>query len=165
MSNDIDTTAPARRLILIDVENLLGCEPAAAEPGLFAIAVESLLESLHYDLRRDLIVVGVGVDAVHRVFGLAVPHRLVMKAGRDGADRALVEVAADHDFIARRFNEVVVASGDHEFIETVVQMKARHVRVTVASRDEGLNCTLAHIADDITYVASARDQLGLALAA
>lgn len=159
------TEIPARRLILIDVENLLGCAPHVADSALFSIAVESMLERLHFDAMHDLVTVGVGLKAVRFAFGLRVPHRLVVKDGRDGADRALVEAAADHDFIAQRFDEVVIGSGDHEFIETVVQMKARRVRVTVAARDEGLNCTLAHIADDVTYVASARDLVGVALAA
>ncbi|WP_062073638.1 NYN domain-containing protein [Demequina sediminicola] len=161
----IDTFRPSRRLFLVDVENLLGCEPAEANAALFAIAVESFLERMHFAPQRDLVIVGVGDKAVGNVFGLAVPHRLVVKAGESGADRALVEATADADFIAARFDEIVVGSGDHEFVRTVINMKARGVHTTVASRDEGLNCTLRTIADDVVYLASAKELLGVALAA
>ena len=73
--------------------------------------------------------------------------------------------SADADFVAARYSEVVVASGDHEFVETLVQLNARGVRTAVASRDEALSATLAIVADRVVPIAGARHLLGLALAA
>ncbi|MFV0634765.1 NYN domain-containing protein [Demequina sp.] len=154
-----------RRLILIDVENLLGCEPRDADAALFEVAIEGVLARVAFRAGTDQVVIGACPQSAVKVFGVRAPHRLVVREGASGADRALVAAAADHDHTAARFDEVVIASGDREFLETAVQLRARGVRTTVASRADALNGSVRIVADEVVALDSARELGGLALAA
>lgn len=154
-----------RRIVLADVENLLGCAPRDADAALFEAAIEALLNRIGYRTGVDQLVIGAGPKAAAKVFGVRAPHRLVVRDGESGADRALVDIVADHDHVASRYDEVVVASGDREFLETLVQCSARGVRTTVVSRADALCGSLRVVADEVVEVVSARQLLGLALAA
>ncbi|WP_062208275.1 NYN domain-containing protein [Demequina oxidasica] len=155
--------AAGRRLIVADLENLLGCKPADAEPSLWDEAFEGLVDSIAFDAEVDQLVIGVDPQWAFTVFELAPAARLVTRSGESGADIALCEVLSDYDFIARRFTEVVIASGDHEFVRSVGQLRHRNVLTTIASRGAGLNCTLAVIADRVINLATPmRHELALA---
>lgn len=165
------TTAPTtrvassdRRLIVADLENLLGCKPADAEVSVWDEAFAGLVAGIGFKESVDHLVIGVDPRWVFTVNDIAPSARLVTRSGESGADIALCEALSDYDFIARRFTEVVIASGDHEFIRAVGQLRHRHVLTTVASRGEGLNCTLAVIADRVIDLATPMSR-DLALAA
>lgn len=152
-----------RRLIVADLENLLGCAPADAEASVWDEAFAGLVEAVGFDESVDQLVIGVDPRWAFTVNDIAPTARLVTKSGESGADIALCEALSDYDFVARRFTEVVIASGDHEFIRAVGQLRYRNVLTTVASRGAGLNCVLAMIADRVIDLSTpTRHELALA---
>ena len=151
-----------RRLVLADVENLLGCEPRHANSALFELAIEALLDRIGYRVGVDQLVIGAGPLSAVKVFGVRVPHRLVVRRGPSGADRALVDAIADHCHVAARYDEVVVASGDHEFTSTVAGCSAHGLRTTVVGRGGSISRELAGVADEVVEVPSAQHLVGLA---
>lgn len=155
--NKVEAPTATRRLIAVDLENLLGVQPALAQQSCWEAALEGLLDSVEYCEGVDHLVVGVGHDWVFAVADLApASARIVTRSGVSGADLAPCDELADTGFIARRFERVVIASGDHEFIEPVRSLRATGVEVTVASIPLQASGELAFLADA---------RAGLALAA
>ena len=66
--------------------------------------------------------------------------------GHDGADRALIE-NFDIDHAAKRFDAVVIGSGDHAFIDVAYRARQRGLKVVVVSRPASLSRALATYAD------------------
>lgn len=71
--------------------------------------------------------------------------------GIDGADRALLAEAAPA-FVRRRYDRVVVASGDHGFAPLVVELDAAGVDVCVVSRRDALARQLRAAAPVVWYL-------------
>src|SRR5690606_37580497 len=63
--------------------------------------------------------------------------RQVFLAGRDGADRALLEVLTEG--VGGRFTEVVVVSGDHIFAEPLAALASRGIKSTVIAHSGRLS--------------------------
>jgi hypothetical protein len=107
------TTIPAgRTLHLVDIENLLG-DPWATGPRV-ATAYEDALAAGGYR-EGDLVFVACNRWMVREL--AFVPHtqcRLLVAHGADGADLALLAQAAP-EWVAKRFDRMVVASGDGIF--------------------------------------------------
>src|SRR5690606_12863017 len=104
-----------RRLIAIDCENLVG--------GAVIHAQDAQQARRELDLAvgarpGDQVVVGAShISALES--GLAWPGaQLKVRSGPDGADICLIE-ALDVEWVARRFDSVVLASGDGIFTEVV----------------------------------------------
>jgi hypothetical protein len=123
-----------RTLHLVDVENLLGdpCSSAAAVGEVLARYRRRHLRS------GDQVVIAanphLGVKAK-----LAWPEALVRwRRGPDGADKALLAEAEPAD-IARRFDRLVVASGDHIFEPLLKEVRALGVAVLVVHRPGSLS--------------------------
>jgi hypothetical protein len=121
---------PARRLHLIDIENLAGTGlPTAGD-------VRGIRETY---LSR----VGIGpVDHVviacnhlaMRVAGYCWPGaRYLVRSGPDGADLALLDVIRNEN-VAGRFSSVAIASGDHAFTIDTSLLGAAGCPVTVVAR-------------------------------
>lgn len=104
----------ARRLHLIDIENIAG------GPGLAPEEYRRVWHVYrHYAVAArpgdQLVIAASGVTAKSAALALVgEPVQWRVRNGRDGADLALLEFA-DLDFIARRFGTLIVASGDHAF--------------------------------------------------
>ena len=135
-------TDRGRSYHLVDIENLLALthgRPVGALAGTL------------YDR-----VVGVGADDlvtvaadVTRVFDTkaAFPGARVWAGwGRDGADKALIKTL-DIELIARRFETVIIGSGDNGFVDVAHQARQHGLNVVVVSRPSSLGRHLASYAD------------------
>ena len=128
-----------RTLHLIDIENLMG--------GSFddAPMIERSLQ--HYRLaanytKGDQAIIGCDARlllSVHQAWPGA--FRAVGR-GPDGADRAILSAVAAED-VARRFQRVVLGSGDGIFAPLVARLGRRGVRVETVSRRIALSGKLA----------------------
>lgn len=132
-----------RSLHLIDVENLAGmARPSERE--------------VDRALMRYRTAIAVGPDdhvvlATNRTTAMSAgwswPGPLVRPAsGADGADLALL-AEADPDDVARRFDRVVIASGDHLFTDRVIDLRRRGVEVEVLARPGSMANSLRLAAD------------------
>jgi hypothetical protein len=141
---------PARRLHLVDIENLAG----AALPSLSEVR-----ETL--GLYTDCLALGamdqVEVASSHLTLlnaALGWPHaRYRIRSGPDGADLALLDVL-QHENVAGRFTHVAIGSGDHLFAEEAARLAAQGVWVTVVSRRRGLSRQLALAAREVIVLDS-----------
>lgn len=119
-----------RRLVVVDIENVVGGAVMTREQAHFARHVVAGAVGLRPD---EQVVIGtshVGLLAT----GLGWPGaRMVIRSGENGADLALLEVLAE-ERVPERFDEVVLASGDGIFTDVVAALGAGGVRVTVVSR-------------------------------
>jgi hypothetical protein len=123
-----------RTLHLVDVENLLG-DPHSSEAAVRMVLAR--YRRMHLRSGDQVVIAAnpqMGVKAK-----MAWPEALVRWAvGPDGADNALLAEAQPDD-IARRFDRLVVASGDHIFAQLVKDVKARGVAVLVVHRRGSLS--------------------------
>jgi hypothetical protein len=142
---------PARRLHLVDIENLAG----DSLPSLGQVR-----EAL--GLYADCIAVGdmdqFEVASSHLTLlnaALGWPHaHYRVRSGPDGADLALLDVLR-HDNVANRFTHVAIGSGDHLFAEAAARLAAQGVWVTVVSRRRSLSPRLAQAARQVITMAEA----------
>jgi hypothetical protein len=142
-----------RTLHLVDIENLcrdgfpdhdaavsvLSSYTAAAELGSddfgFASANRHLTKYLAYDLPDTLRWVPGGT-------------------GPDAAERALLEYA-DSSFVARRYDRVVIGSGDHAFADLANALVAAGREVVVVAVDGSLSRRLRSAASSVVLLPAA----------
>jgi hypothetical protein len=144
---------PARRLHLVDIENLAG-DPRPS--------VSQVREA--QDLYTDSLAVGamdqVEVASSHLTLlnaALGWPHaHYRVQSGPDGADLALLDVLR-HENIAGRFTHVAIGSGDHQFAEEAAHLVAAGVWVTVVSRQRSLSEQLALAAREVIILDTATE--------
>jgi len=131
-----------RAFHLIDIENLL-----ALTHGVPVWADASSLYNSIAGIEDDDLML---VAADHsRWFDLKVafPGAEVRPGyGTDGADLALVN-GIDIDLVARRFDTVVIGSGDNRFIDVAYRARQSGLSVVVVSRPASLSRSLASYAD------------------
>jgi hypothetical protein len=77
--------------------------------------------------------------------------RRVIRSGPDGADLALLEIIATEN-IDKRFDRVVIASGDKIFAQAAAALQAAAVRVTVVSRPDAISRHLRLAVRDVRYL-------------
>jgi hypothetical protein len=113
--------------VLVDHENLCGGPDASP---LVASAVWQALKDVCALDRDSQVVIGLsGFAAAHWMTSLPLRQvRLVIGDGRDGADRALLD-SIDRGHVARRFSNVVIASGDHIFTDLALSLRQAGVQV------------------------------------
>lgn len=121
-----------REAHLIDIENELGKgNPTAAEIALF----RDFYLSMNNVPGDAQIIIGASSDATLLEVAIGWPGvRRVFRPGKDGADKALLEVALDEN-LDLRFGKVVIGSGDHAFTEAVDALQFAGVTVEVFARD------------------------------
>src|SRR4051794_12488298 len=107
------TTFPAdRTLHLIDIENLLG-DPWVTGPRVADVYEAALVEAAYRP--GDLVFVAANRWMLGELgFAPHTPCRLMVACGEDGADFALLAQAAP-EWVVRRFDRLVIASGDGIF--------------------------------------------------
>jgi hypothetical protein len=135
--------AEARRTLhLIDVENLIG------DPHPPMTAVAAALDEYRRRIpvgESDLAVLGTNGYLAFATKA-AWPGALVrIGRGPDGADLALLE-EANTDWVARRFDRVVLASGDGIFTSLVAQLRLLNIEVVVAARPYAVARSLKRVA-------------------
>lgn len=140
---------PARRLVVVDIENLLGGACLHRRQVKWAKSMLSTTLSLH---APDHVVVGISHVGLLPV-GCAWPRiRYVVRSGPNGADLALLDVLGED--VSARFDEVVIASGDGVFTEAVWELEDSGVTTTVLARPGTLARSLESATSRVLYVRS-----------
>jgi hypothetical protein len=136
---------PARRLHLVDIENLAG----NARPSLSQVrqALGLYTAGLAFGAMDQVEVASSHLTLLNAALGW--PHaRYRVRSGPDGADLALLDVLR-HENVAQRFTHVAIGSGDHLFAEEAAHLAAHGVWVTVVSRRRSLSPRLALAAREV----------------
>ena len=141
----------ARRLVLVDLDNLLGLDPRRAAVPAYMHAYATFADSVGIS-ERDLVVVGVGPCAAWVAQTAAPGARIVTRTGPDGAEIRLLRELVDPGFVARRFGEVIVASGDHRFVDALATLNRYAVATTVASIPNQLSRRLRLVAQRVVWL-------------
>jgi hypothetical protein len=121
-----------RKLVAVDLENLVGCSPLDATPQMYADALAALVKAVPLE-PRDLMIVATNPRLVFVAHDVAPTARLLTRRGPNGADRRLIEELSDTYRLARRFSDVVLASGDKAFVDVVCRLNEAGVHTRVAS--------------------------------
>ena len=111
---------PARRLHLVDIENLAG----NARPSLSQVrqALGLYTAGLAFGAMDQVEVASSHLTLLNAALGW--PHaRYRVRSGPDGADLALLDVLR-HENVAQRFTHVAIGSGDHLFAEEAAHLAA-----------------------------------------
>lgn len=137
----------ARRLVAVDIENLVG--GACRHQRQVEWAKSALNGALSLE-PHDQVVVGlshIGLLAV----GCSWPRiRYVVRSGPDGADLALLDVLAEN--ISARFDRVVIASGDGAFATAARALASAGVETTILARPGTVARSLRAVASNVLYV-------------
>jgi hypothetical protein len=144
---------PARRLHLVDIENLAG-DPL---PGLGQVRQVLGLYTgcLAIGAMDQVEVASSHLTMVNAALGWPHAHYRV-RSGPDGADLALLDVLR-HENVARRFTHVAIASGDHLFAEEAAHLATLGVWVTVVSRRRSLSRQLELAAREVIFLDTAAE--------
>jgi hypothetical protein len=139
---------PARRLHLVDIENLVG-DP---RPSLSQVRQAQGLytDCLGFGAMDQVEIASSHLTLLNAALGWPRAHYRV-RSGPDGADLALLDVLR-HENVAGRFTHVAIGSGDHLFAEEAAHLAARGVWVTVVSRRWALSWQLQRAAAQVIYI-------------
>lgn len=149
-----------RRLIAVDAQSLLGCHPADASAACWAFAIAESLGAVGFHEDTDHLVIAVAPDWAFTVKALAPSARLMVRAGRHGADLALCTALEDAGFIASRYSEVVIASGSQIFREPIRTLADAGVPTTVACLPHQTSSALTAAAARVMWLDRPRAVLG-----
>lgn len=133
-----------RRIVLVDIENVVGGLPAVRDHVPWAKAV---IGGCIPAQPGDHVVIGVGPTGLLDLACAWKSVRYVMRPGQNGADLALLEVLGEN--IADRFTEVVLVSGDGIFTHAIAELAARGVTTTVVAHASGLSRRLELAAAEV----------------
>jgi hypothetical protein len=144
---------PARRLHLVDIENLAG----AARPSLGQVRQAQGLYAgcLGFGAMDQVEVASSHLTLLNAALGWPCA-RYRVRSGPDGADLELLDVLR-YENIAGRFTHVAIGSGDHLFAGEAVRLAARGVWVTVVSRRRSLSPRLALAAPEVIFLDAAAE--------
>ncbi len=132
-----------RRLVLIDVENVVGglvCSETSADAA--RRSVDRAIGTGH----DDQVVVATCHKGYPYVAWCWPTARRLVRSGKDGADIELLAVLRED--VASRFNHVVIVSGDGIFADAVADL-GRDVQVTIVARRGHLSRRLRLAACDV----------------
>lgn len=120
-----------RELHLIDIENELGMgQVTAADIARFR---SFYLNANNVPADAHIVVAASSSqNLLEAAFGWP-GARTVWLPGHDGADRALLEIAYEEN-VEKRYDKVVIASGDHIFAEAAIALQDLGVKVKVFAR-------------------------------
>ena len=123
----------ARTLHLVDIENLIGIDPKRASIHDVRQAFGRYAEAAR-QRANDLLIVGCNPELAIKVAdSLRGAGRIKSRTGADGADTALLETI-DIDLWSKRFDRIVIGSGDHIFAPAVIDLTTAGLEVTVVAR-------------------------------
>jgi hypothetical protein len=139
---------PARRLHLVDIENLAG----SSLPSLSQVrqALGLYADCLAFGAMDQVEVASSHLTLLNAALGWPHAHYRV-RSGPDGADLALLDVLR-HEGVTRRFTHVAIGSGDHLFAGEAARLAAMGVWVTVVSRQRSLSPQLALAANEVIFL-------------
>jgi hypothetical protein len=139
-----------RRLVLVDIENIVGGGVSMASQ---VCAAQAAIEAAVGCRPDDHVVLGCGRFSVDVVgFEWAGAHRLVFRSGVDGADLALLDII-ETEHVGERFREVVLVSGDGIFADAISRLAlTSDTDVTVASRSDACSRRLRMAAKNVLHI-------------
>lgn len=139
---------PTRTLHLIDIENLMGGTDFTVDE---AARLEDVYAPIAEVASGDFTVMASSHMAAPAAwFGWPNARRL-LQSGPDGADLALIDVMMAED-VHRRFDRVVIASGDGIFSDPCAWLQEVGCSVTVVTRREALSRRLAFAVRDVRFL-------------
>jgi len=126
-----------RTLFVVDIENMVGkSELTIAEVAQTQVRIFNAVP--HSE--GDHVILGFSHhNDEAAVFGWSGSAQRVMRSGEDGADLALLESLENFERVARLYETVVFASGDHFFSFAVARLKSLGCNVKVIAPDRGLS--------------------------
>lgn len=145
-----------RVLHLVDVENLCGGSHVGDDA--VSTAMQEYREAIALE-PLDHMVVACSPQLAIPVHDAAPEARILVGRGFDGADRELIG-AADTPDVIRRFDGVVIASGDHIFATLAASLRLAGVSVTVVSRESSLSASLARAAQTVVCMSDLPEPIG-----
>ena len=134
---------PGRAFNAIDIENLIG-RPSTEQSAFEWVAMN--YRNIVPAAVGDHIVIGANPSLGHLAIKYWPSARLVVRWGRDGADIALIECVKDVEFIAARYDRIVIGSGDGVFVNVVRAFRRLGLPVEVVARRGSLSRKLAEAA-------------------
>lgn len=148
--------ANRRRLIAVDIENIVG---GAVLSSAAAMSARNEIEARLGICDDEIVVVGTSHIGALNTKGAWGSARVVWGSGPDGADLALLR-EMDADWIADRFEELVLVSGDNIFSDLVYRVAHKGVPVTVVARDGHCSTRLRMVATDTMLLLPPNDLIG-----
>ena len=135
-----------RELHLIDIENELGTgQVKAADIARFRTFY---LKANNVPADAHIVVASSSSqNLLESAFGWP-SARTVWLPGHDGADRALLEIAYEEN-VEKRYDKVVIASGDHIFAEAAETLQNLGVKVKVFARAVFVSVILRSACNDV----------------
>jgi hypothetical protein len=144
---------PARRLHLIDIENLAGDSLPSLRQVRQALGLYTAC--LAFGAMDQVEVASSHLTLMNAALGW--PHAgYRVRSGPDGADLALLDVLR-HENVATRFTHVAIGSGDHLFAEEAARLAAQGVWVTAVSRRLSLSRQLELAAREVIFLDAAAE--------
>lgn len=129
-----------RTLCLIDIENM------ACTNDITLCKVEEIQQRVNSTIDlcacHQTVIAASHHNSFEAAFGWKGAAQRYIRSGRDGADLALLEHIADYSWVAERYQQVVIASGDHIFATAVARLKAMGLEVVVIAPDHGLSAAM-----------------------
>jgi hypothetical protein len=136
----------------VDIENVVGGECSTEARSRWA--QRRIVDEIG-ELPTDFFVVAMDASGLaHAGWQWQTARRLV-GYGKDGADLALLEVLSED--VDRRFEQVVLASGDGIFTEPTVELTSRGVEVTVVAHECALSTRLRLAASRVVLLSRLGD--------
>jgi hypothetical protein len=148
MPNTNTATKKGRHLVLIDIENLTSTpSPTREEVEMVTIALRDVVHGFDQAQR----IVACSHHAAPAVAFAFPPARHLWRSGRDGADRALLDVL-ENERVDERFACVTICSGDGIFAAMAASLALADVEVTVVSLEGQLAARLELAARDVVLL-------------
>ena len=150
----LDYVPHGRSLHLVDIENLMGGPQRGAHA--LAFASEAYLETAPVGACDHIIVAAnrhLIVDAARWWPG----SRPLVGDGPNGADLALIGEASNLDWVVRRFDRIVIGSGDGIFHELAIEYRALGIEVGVVATARSLAHVLRRHASFVLHLPEAPD--------
>lgn len=145
-----------RRLVVVDIENMVGGAVMATEDA--ARARRYLQDAVGLREDEQVIVGSSHISALAAGLGWPGTGRR-WRSEKDGADLALLDVLTE-ERIEERFDEVVLASGDGIFTDAVAVLGAAGVRITVVAHRDGCSKRLRMAASRTVFLETGSLELG-----
>jgi hypothetical protein len=129
-----------RTVHVVDVENLIGEDHRSATVEQIRAVIEDYRQ-LVGARDGDLFFFGANPELKFRVMVATGSNQVRGYKGKDGADKALLDVVGT-DWVVGQFDRVCVASGDHAFAPLARSLKGEGLHVTVVSRPMSVSAEL-----------------------
>ena len=153
MKSNRPTCSKARRLFVIDIENIKGKAVLTEED---AIVARAEIENKYAIGNYDLVLIGTSHKNNFLSAKFAWPSvQHCFKPGHNGADIALINAAEEHLSKPGAFQEVVLLSGDGIFTKLMCKVRQMGIKGRVISLADQINKDLANTSANLTLLAPA----------